>query len=86
MSSIEVFALAFLMERRLNQAEAGAVVKTAKQDSRFAYLADLWHEDEATLSGPAQHRLQQLLRKKVLAWMDRYAEKHHARCLFTGES
>lgn len=86
MSSIEVMALAFLMERRLSVSEAGAVVKVAKQDSRFNYLADLWHEDEATLSGPAKHRLQQLLRKKVVAWMDRYAEKHRARCLFTGES
>lgn len=86
MSSIEVWSLAFLMERRLSAAEAGAVVKTAKNDSRFAFLADLWHEDETTLSGPTKHRVRLLLSKKVLAWMDRYAEKHSARCLFTGDS
>lgn len=86
MRTIEQMVLAFLTERRLTDQEASAVLKTAKNDSRFAYLADLWGEDETTLSGPATHRLQQLIRKKVLTWMDKYAEKHPARALFTGES
>lgn len=86
MRTIENMVLAFLTERRLTDHEAAAVLKTTKADSRFAYLADLWGEDETTLSGPARHRVQQLVRKKVLAWMDRYAEKHSARALFTGES
>lgn len=86
MRSIENMVLAFLTERRLTGSEAAAVLKTAKTDSRFDYLADLWGEDEATLSGPAQHRLRSLIRKKVLTWMDKYQEKHPARALFTGES
>jgi hypothetical protein len=86
MRTIEEMVLAFLTERRLTDSEAAAVMKTAKTDSRFAYLADQWSEPAMLLSGPATHRLQELVRKKVLTWMDKYQEKHSARALFTGQS
>lgn len=86
MRTIEQMVLAFLTERRMNDEEAAAVVRLAKNDSRFSFLADIWHEDETVLSHPSKHRIRALVRKKAISWMDRFAEKHSARALFTGES
>lgn len=86
MRTIEKMVRAFMTERRLTDQEAADVLKSAKGDSRFAYLADMWGEDETTLSGPAAHQVKRLVRKKVIDWMNRHNEKHPARALFAGES
>ena len=86
MLTIEQMVLAFLTERRLNDEEAAFVVQLAKYDSRFSFLAEIWNIDETVLSFAAKGRILNLVCKKVLIWMDRNAEKHSARALFTGES
>lgn len=85
-ASIELHVLAFLIERRLTENEAVAVIKVLKGDTSIGWLAGYWMSPWADLPVISQWMLQDLVRKKVLAWMNKYHEGHRARSLFTGES
>lgn len=86
MRSIEQVALAFLTERRLTDIEAVAILKIAKDDSRLAYIKGRWGNSVESLMPDMRALMLKVVSTRVLAWMDKYHEKHSARALFTGES
>ena len=85
-ASIELHVLAFLIERRLTEQEAVAVVKVLKHDSDLGFMTGNWHSAWDRLPAISKREMEKVVRRRVLAWMDRYHEGHSARCLFTGES
>ena len=84
--SLKQHVMLYMMERRLTIEEAGAVVKLLEDDAKLGYLIGRWNEPAYYFSGPVVHSIIIILRGKVLAWMNKYREKHPARALFTGES
>ena len=82
--SVEQAVHAFLIERRLTLSEADAVIKILKNDSALGYV--LWTVPVREVAPELLHRLNHAVCRKVLAWMDKYREKHPARALFTGAS
>jgi len=84
--SLKQHVMLYMMERRLTIEEAGAVVKLLEDDAKLGYLTSRWNEPAYYFSGPVFHSIIIILRGKVLAWMNKYREKHPARALFTGES
>lgn len=85
-ASIELHVLAFLIERRLTENEAVAVIKVLKGDVSIRWLADHWGSPWEGIPAMSKRMVEDLVRRKVLAWMDKYHEGHRARCMFTGES
>lgn len=85
-ASIELHVLAFLIERRLTENEASAVIKVLKNDSSIDWLAEHWTYTWCGLPAMSKRMVEDLVRRKVLAWMNKYHEGHRARSLFTGES
>lgn len=85
-ASIELHVLAFLIERRLTENEAVAVIKVLKNDSSIGWLAGEWGSGWERVPAIWKRQIENLVRRRVLAWMDRYQQNHSARCLFTGES
>ena len=84
--SLKQRVILFMMERRLTIDEAFAVFGRLEADPKLAYLAGHWNEPAAGFEGHVFDTVTILVRAKVLRWMDTYSERHHARCLFTGES
>lgn len=84
--SLKQRVILFMMERRLTINEAFAVFGRLEADPKLAYLAGRWNEPAAGFEGHVFDTVTILVRAKVLRWMDTYSERHHARCLFTGES
>lgn len=84
--SLKQRTILFMMERRLTIDEAFAVMGLLEADPKLAYLHGRWNEPAAGFDGHVFDSVVILVRGKVLRWMDKYNEQHHARCLFTGES
>lgn len=74
----------FLRERRLSDDEVEAVMKIVKGDPVLGEMA--WGDSHAGFSPNLLNVIRQRVAVKVLAWMNKYHEKHPARALFTGES
>ena len=85
-ASLKQKTVLYMMERRLTIDEALAVMKLLEVDAKLAYLHGRWDLPAEHFPGPVFESIVILVRGKVLAWMDKYREKHSARCLFTGES
>lgn len=85
-ASIELHVLAFLIERRLTENEAVAVIKVLKGDSSIGWLTGHWGSAWDRLPAMSKRMLDDLVRQKVLVWMNKYHEGHRARAMFTGES
>lgn len=84
--SLKQWTVLYMMERRLTIDEALAVVKLLEADPKCGYLHGRWDLPASHFPEPVHESIAILVRGKVLHWMDKYREKHSARCLFTGES
>ena len=75
-----------IVQYRYRKPESQITVKLLEDDAKLGYLTGRWNEPAYYFSGPVVHSIIIILRGKVLAWMNKYREKHPARALFTGES
>ena len=84
--SLKQRTMLYMMERRLTIDEAAAVMKLLEADPKLSYLHGRWDLPAQHFPEPVFESIVILARGKVVAWMDKYREKHSARCLFVGES
>lgn len=82
--TVEQFVRDFLVERRLTRQEVDAVIKIARNDSSLCHV--LWDVKVVEVPASLLLDLREVMRQKVIYWMDRYQPAHKARCMFTGES
>lgn len=84
MATLDQHVRTFLSERRLSDDEVIAVLKLAKSDLALGNLS--WGASVSDFHPRVLAGICDLVRVKVLAWMNKYRSNHPARALFTGES